>query len=531
MIGNSLRPTSRAKACLACSLALAAGQDALAAEAELPPAPRTELFAWPDVPPWMPAESIVPGEVDVRLAQFQLPPPGPAASSSSPGGQAPAGPLPGEQPIFRYADRPVISRLKYQFSWGSESDITYRRNLDLDDRLKDRSLIAMPQINGAVLYRPTDNVEMMLEAILEREVALKEEVVVTLPSGESQFAPRHFNSLAIDQAWVSFRNVGPIDLTLGRRNYEDERHWLYDTSLDTILARVRKGALLTELSYSRKDRWDGDLLAPVQKTRIDTHMAHMVYRGIEDVRLAGYAVSREDRAGQKGKPLIFGLRAFGNPSDRFNYWSELALLRGKDETKTNFKGHAIDIGGTYRFPELPYAPNITFGYAYGSGDGNPNDGRNTEFRQTGLHSNEARLGGIPKLKYYGEALDPDLSNLQIVTLGFGFRPAPTVSVDVVYHRYRTNEIATQLRNSALTAEMNQSDSPPSKRVGEALDLVVGMRNLFGVRRLGLDIRAGFFFPRAAFRNEVVSTDPVTGDAVSRFRKADKSISFIAKFWF
>ena len=207
------------------------------------------------------------------------------------------------------------------------------------------------------------------------------------------------------------------------------------------------------------------------------------------------------------------------------------MLRGKDETKKQFRGYAVDLGGTYRFPHLPYAPSITLGFAYGSGDGNPNDRRNREFRQTGLQSNEGRLAGIPKLKYYGEALDPELSNLQIFTLGVGFRPAPNVSVDLVYHRYKLNHLADTLRNSALTAEMNQDASRPSKQVGDALDIVVGIRNLFGIRRLGLDLRAGWFFPGHAFRNEVITTNPVTRRQTSSYRNADLGISVIAKFWY
>ncbi len=502
---NGLNRTCRsATRSLAWSLLLAAAPDALGIEA-------------------VPDESISNVEAGLQVAQFQLP--------AQPSGEPAVPGDPGDPVFSRYPERPLISRLQYQFSYGSESDVSYRRNPDLDRRLKDTSLILSPQLNGAIIYRPTDRVEMMLEAVLQRDIAVKEQDIVTLPSGQTQLAPRHYNSLPIDQAWVTFKDLGPADLTLGRRNYEDDRHWLYDTSLDTALVKLKGGAFQAELSYSRKDRLDLDLLAPVQKTRNDIYMAYLSYRGIEDLRLAGYTIYREDQAGREGQPLLVGLRALGNPSDRFNYWTELALLRGKDETKKNFKGYAVDIGGTYRFPDLPYAPNITLGYAVGSGDGNPNDRRNHEFRQTGLQSNEARLGGIPKLKYYGEALDPELSNLQILTAAVGFRPAPNVSVDLVYHRYKTNKLASDLRNAALTAEMNQDSTRPSKEVGDALDIVLGFRNLFGVRRLGLDLRAGLFFPRGAYRNEVLFTHPTTRREISTFRRADKGISVLAKFWY
>ncbi|RZL88361.1 MAG: alginate export family protein [Variovorax sp.] len=521
---NRLNRTYRsATRSLAWSLLLAAAPDALGVEAEpAEVALAGQAAGSTDVQRPVPDESILNVEAGIQVAQFQLPPGG------LPGGQS----SPWAEQLDRYPERPLISRLTYQYSWGSESDITYRRNADLDRRLKDTSLILSPAINGAIVYRPTDRIEMMLEAILQRDIAVKEQDIVTLPSGETRLAPRHYNSLPIDQAWVTFKQLGPIDLTLGRRNFEDDRHWLYDTSLDTAFVRLKEGAFQAELSYSRLDRLDLDLLAPVQKTRNDTYMAYLSYRGIEDIRLAGYTIYREDQSGIDGQPLFLGLRASGMPSDRFNFWTELALLRGKDVTKKNFKGYGFDIGGTYRFPDLPYAPNITLGYAYGSGDGNPNDKRNHEFRQTGLESNEGRLGGIPKLRYYGEVLDPELSNLQIFTAAVGFRPAPNISVDLVYHRYKTNKLASDLRNSALTAEMNQDSSRPSKEVGDALDIVFGFRRLFGVQRLGLDLRTGLFFPRGdAFRNEVIFINPRNRREISTFRRADKGISVLAKFWF
>ncbi|MEO6320934.1 MAG: alginate export family protein [Polaromonas sp.] len=457
----------------------------------------------------LPMESAADSVTGTQLAQFQLP----KASSGEPG--SPDAP--------RYPERPLIQYLKYQFSYGSESDITYRRNPDLDKRLRDNSLILAPQVNGSVIYRPNARLEMMLELILEREVAASEQGVVTLPSGQTHITPRRRASLLVDQAWVKFKELGPFEMTLGRRNFEDGRHWLYDTSLDTAFVKFKQGAYQAELSVSRKDRLDLDLFAPVQKTRTDNYMFYLDYRGIEDIKVAGYTIARNDRTGKEGKPLHLGLRAYGMPSDRFNFWTELALLRGKDAAQKNFRAHAFDVGATYRFPALPYTPNITLGYAYGSGDDKPNDSVNHEFRQTGLQSNEGKFGGIPNLKYYGETFDPELSNLQLLTAGLGFRPAPNISVDLVYHHYRLNKIADEIRNSALTAQINQDDARLSKNAGHALDVVLGFRNLFGVRRLGLDVRAGLFFPGKAFRNE----DPVTGE----FRNANKSMSVLAKIWF
>lgn len=424
-------------------------------------------------------------------------------------------------------ERPVTRFLTYQYSYGSESDVTYRRDRDLDKRLRDNSLILAPQINGYIIYRPIDHLEMMVEMVLEKEIAAHQEKIVTLPGGERQAAEKRGASLTVDQLWVKFKPAGLLDLTIGRRNFEDDRHWLYDTSLDVAVFKFKHANFSAELSYGRKDAVNLDMLKPVKETRIDNYIAYLEYRGIEDIKLAGYSIMRDDRMGQEGKPLLMGLRAYGMPTDKFNFWSELALLRGEDESQRKFRGHAVDAGATYRFPALPLNPSVTLGYASASGDANPHDNKNTEFRQTGLQSNEVKMGGVSKFKYYGEALDPELSNLQILTVGVGFRPAPTIHVDLVYHKYRANEFADEIRNWALTAKMNQDPAqPPSKDVGTAFDLVVGFRNLFGVRRLGLDVRAGWFRPGKAFRNEVTGAPDNP-----KFRNADKGISVLAKFWY
>ena len=69
-------------------------------------------------------------------------------------------------------------------------------------------------------------------------------------------------------------------------------------------------------------------------------------------------------------------------------------------------------------------------------------------------SNETRFCGVTQFKRYGEFADPELSNLRIHTIGFGFRPAASVFIDLVYQRYRLNQIANEFRSSGITAEMN-----------------------------------------------------------------------------
>jgi alginate production protein len=461
-------------------------------------------------------------------AQFQLPPSKPAAPEAQavPAPEAPAAPAEIQRRLGA-PPTPLLGDLKYQYGYGSESEAIYRRDRDLDRRLRDNSLIATPQLNAIVIYRPRPSLEMTLEMMLEREIPLQEETRVVLPSGEVLTPPRRRMSLLVDQAFVTFKDArNQLHLHAGRRNYEDDRHWLYDTSMDIAAVTYRKGTFRAEATAGREIIADLDLWPRTreQRDRIDTYMLYAEYRGIEDLRLGAYSITRHDRAGQEGRPWLLGLRARGNPMDGFNYWTELAQVRGRDETARRFSAYGFDAGFTYQYQKHVLYPSITLGYAFGSGDGNPNDGRNREFGQTGLQSNEVRMGGIPEFKFYGETLDPELSNLHILTLGTSFRPVRDISVDLVYHRYRLHKVAEELRSSELTAQMNQVDGRLSKDVGYAFDIVVGFRNLFGLKRLGLDVRAGWFRPGRAFvRDEGDEDNP-------RVRRAEEALAVIAKLW-
>lgn len=441
------------------------------------------------------------------MAQFQLP-------ESKPGAQAPPAPLPG--------------RLTYQYVYGSETTLIYRKDRDLDRRVRDNSNILAPNINGIVIYRPFNWLETTLELIFEREIAAKEEDVVLLPDGSRQVAQRRRNSLLVDQAHFTIRDIiAPFEFTVGRKNYEDDRRWLYDTSMDVVSTGFRWGRWRAEALVGREIYRSLELAPRRRETPdyLNTQVYHAEYRGFEDLRLSTYAIARHDQRKLEGRPWHLGVRALGTPNNMFSYWVELGLTRGRDEQRREYSGRGYDIGGTYRFIGLPYFPSFTLGYAFGSGGGNdPSARRNYDFRQTGLHSNEWKFAGIPQFKVYGEGLDPDLTNLQIFTAGVGFYPAPRVSVDLVYHRYRTDKIVDEVRNGQITAQMAQVDTHLSKDVGQGVDVIIGVRNLFGIRRLGLDLRMGWFYPGKAYlRNEGTEDRP-------DIRRANKAVGVTAKLW-
>jgi alginate production protein len=418
-------------------------------------------------------------------------------------------------------------RLSYQYGYGSESEFGYIRNADLNDRIRDNLSTIKPQAMGYFVYRPSDWLEMEVALAAEREYALGELHQTFLPDGEIQYRPRRKAFLYVDQAYFKIHNViRPFEVAIGRQNFEDGRHSLYDTSMDVISISLR-GKIQASLSAGREILVDMDT-SHEKPDRIDTGMLYIDYRGIENIILAGYGVVRSDQNRHpldgEGRPRLMGIRSFGAPTMNFRYWTDLGFVGGRDVLARRIEAYGADAGATYRAEGLPWNPYVTLAFAYGSGD-DPKSEKNNDFRQTGLQSNEVRIGGIPEMKRYGEALDPDLSNLRIITAGLGFYLGPDISLDLVYHRYHLNHIAEEVRNQALTALMNQSRRNHTLDVGGALDVGIGVRNLFGLRKLGIDVRAGLFFPGSAFRN-----NPPSRVNENLLLATDKGISVLTKFW-
>ncbi len=412
-------------------------------------------------------------------------------------------------------------RIPFQYGYGSESPIRYRANSDLDQRVRDNLLVLLPNLNAYVVYRPVDWIELLLEVAAEWDYAALEQTTVTLPGGNTKHASKRYATIFVDQAFVRLKDIGgPFEFIVGRRNIEDERRWLYDLSMDGVTARLKVDDFHFDFTAAQPDLVNLQLRKPLNATHINYYIAYLEYRGIEDTRLAAYAIRRQDPYAAEGRPVNFGLRAIGFITPELSYWGELGFLRGRDEISRRYSGYAFDVGATYRFPEVALTPNVTLGYAYATGNAGAEGSTNNLFHQTGLESNEWRFGGISRFKVYGEALNPALSNLGILTMGLGFRPAGNVSIDLVYHHYRLSELNDSIPASAITAQMNGQ----SKDVGSGLDVVLGVRGLFGVRRLGVDLRAGWFFPGSAFH--------FGGDASKdhEFRKPDPAMAITAKFW-
>lgn len=386
---------------------------------------------------------------------------------------------PDDPPETRYQLAPFLT-------FGAHLELTYdyRKNLALDDRRDNDAAMGAPELSLAFSFDPHPSFQAFLNVAVTRDIVWKIEADRTKPSEDPE--------LELKELFVWLRALpGGLSLQIGRQRFEDERQWLYDEELDAVRLRYQRAALAVELSLSQDGLVRKDLLSSARREHINNYVLYASYRPVEDFALDAYAIVRDDlSAPDHHRPVFVGVRSRGEPIEDLDYWLELGYVAGREGSR-KLSGWGIDLGATYEFQVAP-KPALTLGFAFGSGDRSPADGTDRSFRQTGLQENESDFGGATDFKYYGEVLDPELSNLAILTAGVGIRPSDKFSVDLVYHYYLQHHAAATIRDAGIAAE----PSGRSRRLGSAVDLILGLEEIYD--RLEVKAVLGYFSPGSAF---------------------------------
>ena len=357
-------------------------------------------------------------------------------------------------------------------TFGGKFDLeyVYEKNFDLNDGEDDDLSTLEPELQLAFSFDPSRYFHAFLNLELSSRIVLKDE----------QDKKETRTKLEIDQALIALKDViDRLAFQIGRQRFKDERQWVYDERLDAVRILYRLPNLSFDLSVSRKNLFDGDLLNDAEDERINNYIVRGTYNLTEDVKIAGYTVVRDAVSSEEESPIFFGLHSNGEILDDLEYWIELAYALDLDGSR-DIDGIGLDIGASYQF-DLPLKPSVTLGYAFGD----------ENFRQTGLEDNEDRFHGVTKFKYYGELVDPELSNLSIFTGGIGSRPSRKSSIDLVYHYYLQDEASKKIRGSPIDAD----PTGLSRSLGSEIDLVVGYEE---IRNVNVKLVLGYFIPGEAF---------------------------------
>jgi alginate production protein len=252
-----------------------------------------------------------------------------------------------------------------------------------------------------------------------------------------------------------------FDIQAGRMSFDDRREWVYDQNLDGVRFYWTMADWVAELSATTT-LTDG-------KPRDENTNNYVAYFTDQKRRFAAYVVHRDTDFTREEKVTHIGVRAFGAWPDRHNSWLEVSHMSGSRDSEsgnTQLRGWGLDIGTTREISRHWF---LTGSWAYGQGDDNNKDGRDGNFRQTGLQDNNAKFAGVTSFRYYGELLDPELANLHIATLGLGYRFADTTSVDLVGHYYRQDKAIRRILDSNLDQKPNGIDP----ELGWEVDAIVG----------------------------------------------------------
>jgi alginate production protein len=362
--------------------------------------------------------------------------------------------------------------------YGLEVELTYERssNLDLDSNIPDGRGEFETEASIALAYRPTDELVMFMN--------LEPSQVFT--HGESDGEERTF--LELKELNLTWQRVGSKSkVEAGRMDFDDERQWLFDEGLDGVRLSYAFPNFEVQLSASRKNTIE--LLHGGENDRADYYELRGNHIPGEDALISVYAIARKDREEGLENPVFYGLHGEGPITDRLEYWLELARAAGRS-AEGRISASAVDFGLTYEIGDASYRPSLVLGYAYGSGDDNPLDDRDGNFRQTGLQDNEAKLTGVAGIDYYGVLFQPELSNLHIVTAGLGIRPAKKLSLELLYHSYRQDKVSATIRDS----ELEKDPGGLSGEIGREFDIVGGYKN----KQVKAELAIGHFRPGAAF---------------------------------
>ncbi|WP_193369549.1 alginate export family protein [Pelagibius marinus] len=388
--------------------------------------------------------------------------------------------------LFDIENPPELSyRLTEQLSFGAalDSEFNYEGDFDLDAS-EDQDLARLnPELAVSFGLDVSENIFAYLEVHLERDFDFR------APGDE----PDPETKLIVDEAYLTFSDiVESLSLQVGRARLRDRREWLMDQELDGLRTFLRLSPFGLELAANREQFFDYDLLHKDSITAIDNYLAKLRYRPDETFEANGYVLIRDNRDADADDLTFLGVQAIADWPGGGGWWLDSAFVFGRED-ESQVSGFALDAGVTV-VSDAPLGLSGTLAAAFGSGDSDPEDGHDHAFRQSGLQENQDGFNGITRFKYYGEVLDPELSNLVVLTAGLGLRPSEGSSLDLVYHRYWQPQAADFLREAAL-------DADPGGRhhhLGDEIDLVLGLSEIEAV---DIEAAVGVFLPGKAYSAE------------------------------
>ena len=379
-------------------------------------------------------------------------------------------------PIDPRAAPPLTFKITPKLFFGARLDLEALgdNNSDLNDSEEDSLVFLRSRLNLAGLYRPWDNIDFFGEVQFSYTQILEDPS--DRRSSEFEFALSRAYML-----WKEFLTPS-LNLQVGRQRFNDDRQWLYDANLDAVRIFFNRDPFSLEMSVSAnlvESEFSNNLIEPNDEEDVMiNYILYNAYRYGRKDEVAFYGIVRQDPSEDRDLAFV-GIYWKSRSIKDQKFWIHAASSLGFEESNS-LMGSGVDLGWISRF-DLWLEPSLTMGFALGS----------KNFRQTGLEDNNGRFNGVVKFRYYGEVLDPELSNIMIPTLGLGIIPFDETSLDIVYHYYAQVEKTDELRDADVDEDLTGED----RDLGHEVDLIFGTEI---IKNLQIEFDAGVFIPGKAF---------------------------------
>ncbi|WP_162558613.1 alginate export family protein [Saliniradius amylolyticus] len=267
--------------------------------------------------------------------------------------------------------------------------------------------------------------------------------------------------LGLERGYLAYTDEqGRPLIQVGREYYEDDRGFVFHDGIDGIHVnqywQTSWGQWHWRTIIGQQWHWTPNWLEVTSGQ--DSQLAYTGLKLVQDNReWQIYGLHRESEQ----QRISVGLRSSGNlASTTSYYWLEAVLQSGRDRQSRTVFAWGFDFGLVQ-----PVTPRLFAIGGYAVGSGGEDDEQQRTFEQSGLNINTGWLGeGGAKLKYYGEILKPQLSNIRIATLGGRYQLHRKATAELLWHKYRSYTGA--------------ADSPD---IGEAWDMIINYEPFDGLK--------------------------------------------------
>lgn len=399
-----------------------------------------------------------------------------------------------------------------KFTGNLKGQAIFGDDLDLETSGANKTDSQSLELKGKLEGSFNDDVSFMLEARGVKNYG--EQGSFDTETGE--FSSRD-DYLELRQYWVDyhgFSGMAPLSIRAGRQRFKEDYGLWWNRDFDAV--RVSHNATLLKsfvavgqnlgeyrTSGDAFNNDDEDIFRLLGETSWQWKPDHYIqgrllyqndHSGLESV---GDRLDADDFDSRDADIVWLGLRLSGDVPALTNasavskakYRVDLIGMAGNEdrlttsavgtnerlvtgETDADLRAWAFDAGLDIPVSGLASVePVFHIGYAYGSGDGNPNDGDDHAFRQTDLDSNSSHLAGFSSsVNHYGSVLRPDLSNIHIATLGVNVPVTNALDVAGFYHYYALAEADGSVAASGIDAPVNGDD----RDLGHGLDIMFNL---------------------------------------------------------